>query len=137
MTLPLREERMAVFDSQVFVTFLRANVSPLPFGAGKCALHVRLALKQAGLEPLLQPISAKDWGKTLLALGFGIGPVDAMDAVSGDIAVIQATSDSIHGHIQGFDGRQWISDFVQKRGFWPGPKFRDERPGFVIYRWAG
>jgi hypothetical protein len=51
----------------------------------------------------------------------------------GDIAVIQRTSNGPHGHIEGYDGANWISDFVQ-REFWPGPKYRAEKPRFEIYR---
>jgi len=126
---------MAAFDRQRFVSYLRDNVSPAQFGEGKCALHVRLALADAGLVPESHPVSAKDWGPTLETLGFTQVPGDDSEAVLGDIAVIQATSDSEHGHIEGYDGTEWISDFVQKRGFWPGPTFRAEKPAFVLYHW--
>ena len=121
------------FDKQRFVTFLRNNVSPARFGEGLCAKHVRLALADAGLVPASHPGSAKDWGPTLVSLGFAPGPTDPAAAIRGDIAVIQTTSESKDGHIEGFDGSAWISDFVQ-REFWPGPSFRNERPAFVIYR---
>lgn len=38
------------------------------------------------------------------------------------------------GHIAGYDGKDWISDFVQN-GFWPGKAYRTERPDYVIYRY--
>jgi hypothetical protein len=126
---------MVAFDKQRFVSYLRANVSPAQFGEGKCALHVRLALAAAGLVPAAHPVSAKDWGPTLETLGFVVLHGDAADAQLGDIAVIQGTSGSTDGHIEGYDGTEWISDFVQKRGFWPGPTFRAEQPPFVLYRW--
>ena len=126
---------VATFDKQRFASFLRDNVSPAQFGEGKCAQHVRLALAAAGLVPESHPVSAKDWGPTLKALGLSPVPGDGSDAVLGDIAVIQATSDSKDGHMEGYDGTEWISDFVQKRGFWPGPSFRAEKPAFIIYRW--
>ena len=126
---------MASFDKERFVTFLRNNVSPAEFGEGMCARHVRLALADAGLIPAQHPLSAKDWGPTLIALGFKAVPLAPTDAILGDIAVIQATSESADGHIEGYDGNEWISDFVQKRGFWPGPSFRAETPAFIIYRW--
>jgi hypothetical protein len=71
----------------------------------------------------------------LETLGFILVQGDDSDAVLGDIAVIQATSESKDGHIEGYDGTEWISDFVQKRGFWPGPSFRAEQPASVLYRW--
>jgi hypothetical protein len=125
---------MAEFDKQRFASYLRENVAPQEFGEGKCARHVRLALADAGLVPASHPVSAKDWGPTLEALGF-TAEGDPSAAVLGDIAVIQATSDSADGHIEGYDGHEWISDFVQKRGFWPGPTFRAEMPDYVLYRW--
>jgi len=51
----------------------------------------------------------------------------------GDVAVIQNPSSSTAGHIQGYDGANWISDFVQD-AFWPGPAYRSEKPAYVIYR---
>jgi hypothetical protein len=47
---------------------------------------------------------------------------------------MQATSHRKSGHIQGFDGKNWISDFVQKNGFWPDQEYRKETPAYVIYR---
>ncbi len=127
---------MAGFDKQRFVTFLRENVSPQQFGEGKCAKFVRLALADAGLVPKEHPVSAKDWGPTLESLGFVALAAGDTEYQLGDVAVIQRVSDSEHGHIQGYDSaaRQWISDFVQRRDFWPGPTFRKEKPAFVVYR---
>ncbi len=127
---------MGTFDKQRFVSYLRDNVSPAAFGEGRCALHVRLALAAGGLVPASHPVSAKDWGPTLETLGFTRIQIDPEGAQLGDIAVIQSTSASADGHIEAYDGSAWISDFVQKRGFWPGPSFRAERPSFVLYRWA-
>lgn len=127
---------MVAFDKQHFVTFLRANVSPQQFGEGRCAKFVRLALADAGLEPASHPASAKDWGPTLVSLGFAELAAGDTNYQLGDVAVIQGTSKSKDGHIQGYDSaaNQWISDFVEKRDFWPGPSFRNEQPSFVVYR---
>lgn len=60
--------------------------------------------------------------------------LDAYMPTKGDIVVIQPTSHGgSSGHIQGYDGKNWISDFVQT-GFWPGPAYRKETPPYVIYR---
>ena len=128
---------MVGFDKQRFVTFLRANVSLQQFGEGRCAKFVRVALADAGLVPTSHPVSAKDWGPTLVSLGFAELVAGDTDYQLGDVAVIQGTSESKDGHIQGYDSaaRQWISDFVEKkRDFWPGPSFRKEKPAFVVYR---
>ncbi len=130
---------MADFDGAKFGQWLRANVAPpatYPFGNGQCALHVRLALAAAGLVPATHPADAKDWGPTLLTLGFAATPAAAYTAAAGDICVIQPTSACPDGHMEGYDGQNWISDFVQ-RAFWPGPSFRAELPAYVVYRWPG
>lgn len=36
-----------------------------------------------------------------------------------------------------FDGKHWVSDFVQQRGFYPNQEYRDESTPFVLYRYAG
>jgi hypothetical protein len=122
------------FDTEAFGKHLRKNVSAKTFGEGKCAKHVREALFAHGRKLATWPVSAKDWGPSLLALGFT--PVDAATHVpqAGDIAVIQPPKGETHGHIQGHDGTNWISDFVQKE-FWPGPSFRKDKPAYVIYRY--
>ncbi len=126
---------MATFDMKAFATFLKANVSKSPFGEGACAKHVRLALAAGGLKPATWPVAAKDWSPTLMALGFKALPANGhLPAKLGDIAVIQTTSESKYGHIEGYDGSNWISDFAQ-REFWPGPSFRSETPAFMVYRW--
>jgi hypothetical protein len=37
------------------------------------------------------------------------------------------------GHIAGYDGKSWVSDFVQA-DFWPGQAYRKEKPSYVVYR---
>lgn len=123
------------FDKSRFCRFLRANVSPAQFGEGKCARYVRVALADAGLVPASHPVSAKDWGPTLESLGFIATDSDGSDARPGDVVVIQPPRGERHGHIAGFDGTNWISDFVQMRGLYPGPAYRAEEPDFTIYRW--
>ncbi len=123
-------------DLLKFATQLRSNADKAGFGKGKCAYYVRLALASAGATTLGHPVHAKDWGPLLVKNEFGtvlaVTP-SSFTPELGDIAVIQATSTSKSGHIQGYDGRNWISDFVQKE-FWPGPTYRTERPAYVIYR---
>jgi hypothetical protein len=124
---------MPVIDSQKFAAALKTNALP-PFGQGRCARFVRLALEAAGADTTGHPVDAKDWGPTLLHIGFKPVPEDGYTVQLGDIAVIQSTSESVPGHIEGFDGTNWVSDFVQQ-AFWPGPSFRKEKPAYVVYRW--
>ena len=106
---------MPVIDSQKFAAALKTNALP-PFGQGRCARFVRLALEAAGADTTGHPVD------------------DGYTVQLGDIAVIQSTSESVPGHIEGFDGTNWVSDFVQQ-AFWPGPSFRKEKPAYVVYRW--
>ena len=125
---------MADFDTQTFITFLRENSFP-PFGQGKCARFVREALEEAGADTTGHPVDAKDWGPTLLRAGFAAVSDLPYEAQPGDVVVIQPTSVNRHGHIAGFDGSNWISDFVQ-REMWPGRAYREEKPPHIFYRFA-
>jgi hypothetical protein len=93
-----------------------------------------------------RPASAKDYGPYLVSRGFRVVAEFSLknkdmkgiegaqySPACGDIAVIQSTSRNKHGHIQGFDGQNWVSDFVQEQ-FWPGPAYRSEKPSYVVYR---
>jgi hypothetical protein len=74
---------------------------------------------------------------SMLRAGFHTVKVDDLSTfkpMKGDVAVIKATTHHKSGHIQGYDGKNWISDFVQKNGFWPGKEYREEIPDYVIYR---
>lgn len=126
---------MTRIDVNKFVFRLRANILGR-FGERKCARQVRLALESAGAITTGHPVDAKDWGPTLLRIGFRqieIPNIELFIPLKGDVVVIQATSTSSSGHIQGHDGNQWISDFLQA-GFWPGPIYRKEKPHVDAYR---
>jgi hypothetical protein len=41
---------------------------------------------------------------------------------------------STAGHVAGYDGKHWVSDFVQ-RDFWAGKEYRKERPHYAVYRY--
>ena len=125
---------MPGFDKQKFAHALRTNALP-PFGIGKCATYVRLALEAAGLSTDPHPPYAKEWGPTLERLGFTTVSQTGYTPQTGDIIVMQQTSACIYGHMEGYDGSNWVSDFVQ-RELWPGPSFRAEKPAYAIYRSA-
>lgn len=103
----------------------------------RCAFYVRLALEAAGGKPKGYPVDAKDWGPTLRRMGFSEIQVEDPDKhkfMAGDIVVIQPyDGGNKSGHIAAFDGRVWISDFVQ-RDFWSGPGYREHKPSHAFYR---
>jgi hypothetical protein len=123
-------------DIEKFVKHLRENALP-PFGKGRCARHVRLALEAGGANTAGHLVDAKTYGPVLLKNGYRIVAKDnsaSWTPMIGDVAVIEATKKgNPAGHIQGWDGKNWISDFVQ-REFWPGKVYREEQPSYEIYR---
>lgn len=98
----------------------------------RCAAHTREAIEAARIRLALTR-HAKDYGPSLNGIGFhevsSVGPFQA-----GDVAVIQPVKGSMDGHMCMFDGSIWISDFKQFRGLYPGPRYRNEKPSYKIYR---
>jgi type VI secretion system secreted protein VgrG len=98
----------------------------------KCAKYVREALAAGGLNLTTYPLYAKNYGATLIGVGFTALTTEA--PAKGDVAVIQNyTGGHIAGHICMYSGTQWISDFKQ-RDMWGGPGYRKAQPAYVIYR---
>lgn len=126
---------MAAVDVDKFAKALRDNAEPESIR--KCAAYVRMALEAGGGKTKGHPFHARQWGPMLLRMGFRELPVEKLDTykpLKGDIAVIQpykGGNDS--GHMAGFDGKDWISDFFQ-RDFWGGPGYRRNKPPHVFYR---
>ena len=81
--------------------------------SGYCARYVRKALQAAGYEFTPNP-SAYQYASrgTLTQAGFTKISNDMQPQV-GDVVVYNRTSNRPHGHIQIFDGRDWVSDFRQ------------------------
>ena len=103
----------------------------------KCARSVREALEAGGGKTRGHPVDAKDWGPTLLRMGFReIHVEDSTKFIfmKGDIVVLQPYQGrNPSGHIAAYDGKIWISDFKQ-RDFWSGQGYRSNKPSHVFYR---
>lgn len=103
----------------------------------KCAYYVRLALEAGGGDTTGHPADAKLWGPTLKRMGFRQIAVEEPSGyrfLAGDIVVIQPyAGGNKSGHIAAFDGRVWISDFIQT-DFWSGPGYRTHKPAHAFYR---
>ncbi|NNH00611.1 CHAP domain-containing protein [Acinetobacter sp. ANC 5414] len=99
-------------DINKFTNFLQGISSYS--SSQKCAKSIRLALESAGARFQSHPIAAADWGNTLMKIGYRqINP--KFDAPKeGDIYIIDRTGKHVYGHIAGFNGTQWVSDFKQK-----------------------
>lgn len=104
-----------------------------------CARYVRWGIDAGGLDTSgTRPTSAKDYGPYLLSLGFTA--VATAQYLAGDIVVFDAimgfkgVKDHPDGHIQMFNGSQWVSDYRQS-DFWPGTDYSTAKPGYQVYRW--
>lgn len=99
-------------DVDKFTNFLQGISSYS--SSQKCAKSIRLALESAGARFQSHPVAAADWGNTLTKIGYRqINP--KFDAPKeGDIYIIDRTGKHVYGHIAGFNGTQWVSDFKQK-----------------------
>lgn len=82
---------------------------------GRCALYVRKALQSAGYKFTPNP-SAYQYAHGTLA-GAGFTKINNNNYVPqvGDVVVFNRTSKNPHGHIQIYDGSQWVSDFRQSK----------------------
>ncbi|ENU81870.1 hypothetical protein F975_00486 [Acinetobacter sp. ANC 3789] len=79
----------------------------------KCARNVRIALETAGANVSNHPIAAANWGRTLEKNGYKQIKPAFNKPKKGDIYIIDATSNHTYGHIAGYTGSEWISDFRQ------------------------
>lgn len=130
----------ATLNCEKFVKHLRAQASPRPPGHGRCGEYVRKALQAGGAQLHgLYPPTGKEFGPILEMLGYHevtVEDPDHFNFMKGDVMVMQPykTSKNLAGHVAGYDGKNWISDFVQ-RDFWAGPAYRSEKPHYAVYRY--
>lgn len=125
-------------DLQKFTKHLYDAADKKGFGRRLCGRYVREALQAGGANfHGANPRYGKDFGPALEMLGFHQVTVDNPDGfafVSGDVMVMEPHTGSKEGHVAAYNGKQWISDFVQ-RDFWAGPSYRKEKPHYVVYRY--
>jgi RHS repeat-associated protein len=133
------------FDIDKAVDYINANAHSKSQGA--CSRYVQNALVAGGITAAkTQPVKAggaygpllKKWGFTMITT-----TLDNYTPVKGDIGVIQGYPGGTQcasgpcGHIQMYNGTQWVSDYTQSlnRPFYPGPAYQQNAPSFEIYRW--
>jgi hypothetical protein len=128
------ESRMP-FDTGKFAAHLRKNAGR--HSQASCAKFVRLALEAGGADTKGHPVPAKLYGPVLTRIGYRAIAVEDPGKFlfqKGDVVVMEPTRHGNQaGHIAAYDGRNWISDFIQQ-GFWPGPDYAKEKPSYVVYR---
>ena len=101
-------------NSAPAIAAARASRVALSRSSGYCARYVRKALQSAGYEFTPNP-SAYQYATrgTLSNAGFTKISNNTSPQV-GDVVVYDRTSRNPHGHIQIFDGTDWVSDFRQR-----------------------
>ena len=99
-----------------------------------CAKYVRLALEAGGINTNPHPVSAKDYGPFLQGWGFNTLSSTNYSPIKGDIRVFQPyPGGSQYGHIDMYNGNQWLSDFKEKNEF-PGSGYRNSM--YALFRWT-
>gem|GEM_PF-263430 len=123
------------FDIEKAVSELNKNA--LSESIGKCAKYIRYALEAGGINTAGHPVPAAGYDSFLLEKGFETVNHKDYIPIKGDIVVMESfmgVTNHPDGHIQMYNGTQWISDFRQN-GFWPGSDYRNYTPYFTILRW--
>jgi RHS repeat-associated protein len=126
----------------------------------QCSNAVYTALGTAGANFGGHPVSSgKNFGSLMTLPGVGFAqlsptPPDNYSPAIGDVAIFQSlaphaaipngragTKGSPSGHVEGYNGSIWVSDFLQKNnwngmnnGFWPGSWWKAEGVSYAIYR---
>jgi hypothetical protein len=99
------------------------------------ARAIRLSLEAGGLNTKGYPLLSKNYGPFLSKLGFSL--ISSADYIpkKGDMRVFQPYpgGDPV-GHIDMYDGNQWISDF-KENSFWPSAKYKKYHPSYQVFRW--
>lgn len=108
-------------------------------GEGECAHYVALALKTFGIDVPNCPYSAcqyvyhlPQWGFGLIASGICDGVPDRYEPQIGDICVLAAGPESVHGHICIYTKAGWCSDWIYETGMNP----YEGQCQYAIFRWT-
>lgn len=99
---------------------------------GLCAQHVRKALEAGGCCTWGHPFSAKGYNEFLSALDFSKISQESYLPQTGDIVVFNAVKGHPYGHIAIWNGKQWVSDFLQKN-FFVSPGYKEAKD-YQIFR---
>ncbi|WP_226294207.1 glycoside hydrolase family 24 protein [Aquimarina algicola] len=134
----LIENKKEGLDLNKVLEGLNKRAGAMDIAVGYCAKYVRWALEDGGMktwgpnEIEQRPNYACNYGPFLLHKGFV--EVSNEDYKKGDIVVIESFSGHKAGHIQIYNGENWVSDFIQNY-FYPGRAYRKAKPNYKTYRW--
>ena len=116
------------------MTFARQHAKKK--SSGYCARYVANALEYAGIKFQRQPSAYMYHSNGILKkAGFGLvsTSMSGYSPQPGDVCVVGRFNNHKHGHICIYDGRNWISDFVQRT---PSP-YSDGPGPLYFYRYGG
>lgn len=102
-----------------------------PQATFKCAKYVRQGLEAGGFSTEDRPVLAKDYGPFLIKLGATTVSQDNYIPQKGDLVVFEGAGDHPAGHLQMYDGTQWVSDFKQQNY---NPFYGNDDTKSVVYR---
>lgn len=127
-----KEDRLATLakkltiqqSAPVNVSVLNSNAAPViaatraaraahSNSTGRCALYVRKALQAAGYEFTPNPSAYQYATRGTLANAGFVKISNNTPPQVGDVVVFDRSAKHRHGHIQIFDGSNWVSDFRQ------------------------
>lgn len=117
----------APLDVGAMTSFVTSNAQSR--SQGQCAAYVRRGMEAGGAAMSRRPVAAADYGETLVREGFrGLDP-NGYVPKPGDVAVYGRLPGHDYGHIQMYNGTQWVSDFLQ-RSIVPGPGYSGASPSY-------
>lgn len=96
----------------------------------RCARSIRVALESAGAKVKGHPVAAADWGGTLTKIGYRKINPSFENPKKGDIYIIDRNGSSKYGHIAGYSGSNWVSDYKQS-GY---AVYRNKNVNYSYYR---
>lgn len=108
---------------------------------GYCLRGWKTVWKEAGIGEYAPINYAKDFGNTLIKYGFKViysgnkFPTDYTPQI-GDTRVWESYPGQKvpAGHIDWWNGTNWVSDYVQQGKWYPGPKYEKYHVSYKIYR---
>jgi RHS repeat-associated protein len=95
-----------------------------------CAAACRRGLEAGGLDTKGHPVDAGDYGPFLLKHGASVVPNKGYKPERGDVVVFDKNKAHPYGHIEGYNGKGWVSDFKQPSMI----PYRSDVPSYTIYR---
>ena len=101
-------------NTRPYLAAAYARKKGLSYSSGYCARYVREALQNGGGYKFQGVGSAYQYHTQGVLVKAGFAQIHSGTKWQvGDVMVYQNSKQRIHGHIQIWDGRNWISDFIQ------------------------